>query len=167
MVVVSRFISIVLRTLELISAVIVAGIVGHYLNQSDERDIFPEKRMIYTEVVAGLSIFFALIMLIPFTWAINAFVLDFVMFVLWIVSFGLLVDYVAPSSCKWGIQINPFYYGDGLQETCERWKASVAFSFISAMLWLASSVLAMWVLYRMRRHDDVTIRRRPWYRRHI
>lgn len=47
--------------------------------------------MIYTEVVAGLGILFALLLLIPFTFAINMFPLDFLMFILWVSLLRVLV----------------------------------------------------------------------------
>lgn len=81
-------------------------------------------------------------------------------------SFGLLVNYVSDKNCSRGWNLYPFYWRDrNPGETCDRWKAAVAFTFIAAMLWLASSLLAIWVLYRTRRHNDVVVRRRPWWRR--
>lgn len=82
--IIPRAVSIVLRTLELASAIIVAGIVGHYLAQMDNANASPGGRFIYTEVVAGIAMFSALLLLIPFTWAISMFVVEFVLFILWV-----------------------------------------------------------------------------------
>jgi len=163
MVVVSRLISIVLRSLELLSAVIVAGIIGHELDIADDNDYFPPKRYIYTEVVAGIAILFSLLMLIPFTWAINAFAFDFVMFILWIIAFGLLSDYIAPLNCSYGWAVGPGNYW--ANDYCSRLKSALAFSFISAMLWLASAVLALWVIWRTSPRNDAPVRRRRWFGR--
>jgi len=84
MVLVARFISLALRAGQLISAVIVAGIVGHYLAVFDDAGLIPEDRFIYTEVVAGLAIFTSLILLIPMTWAMTPLPWDFIMFILWV-----------------------------------------------------------------------------------
>jgi len=84
MVVISRAISLVLRAGQLISAVIVAGIVGHYLAVLDDAGLYPGSRFIYTEVVAGLAIFTSLILLLPFVWAMTPLPWDFGMFILWV-----------------------------------------------------------------------------------
>lgn len=84
MVVVSRFASLALRTFELCTAIIVAGIVGHYLSQMSNVHRAPGRRFIYTEVVAGISMLVAIILFIPFTWAISMFVVEFVIFILWV-----------------------------------------------------------------------------------
>lgn len=89
--IISRIISIILRLLQLASAAIVAGIVGQYLHDADEANVNPADRFIYTLVVASFSLLAALILLIPFTASLTLFPLDFLFFILWIASFGLLV----------------------------------------------------------------------------
>lgn len=84
MVVISRAVSLALRSGQLISAIIVAGIVGHYLAVLDDAGLHPGDRFIYTEVVAGLAIFTSLLLLIPMTWAMTPLPWDFVMFLLWV-----------------------------------------------------------------------------------
>jgi len=164
MVLISRFISLGLRTGQLISAVIVAGIVGHYLAVVDDAGLIPGDRFIYTEVVAGLAIFTSLILLIPMTWAMTPLPWDFIMFLLWIISFSLLTDYIAPRSCSWYATWAPVYtLGGSAEDECSTWKTSLAFIFISAMLWLASFFLGLWVVHRLKRSGAVATRR-PWYR---
>jgi hypothetical protein len=46
---------------------VVAGIIGWFLHRFGDLDIWPEARWIYTEVVAGISILFGIIWLIPFS----------------------------------------------------------------------------------------------------
>jgi hypothetical protein len=82
--VISRLLGLIFRIGELISAVIVAGIIGHYLNVMDNAYVYPGSRFIYTQVVAGLTILLSIIFLIPFTWALTAFPADLLMFVLWV-----------------------------------------------------------------------------------
>lgn len=87
---ISRIASLALRVLELISAAVVAGIIGKNLRYADEANARPAKRMIYTEVVAGLSILAAIILLLPMTFAFSLWPVDILLFILWIVAFGLL-----------------------------------------------------------------------------
>ncbi|KAA8909775.1 membrane-associating domain-containing protein [Sphaerosporella brunnea] len=162
-----RLLSVFLRAGELICAVIVAGIIGHYIHVQDMNGWWPGDRFIYTEVVAALSMLTALILLVPFTWALTPLPWDFVMFLLWIVSFGLLCDYLAPLSCSWYLTWNPVYRnGQSAQDTCSTFNTALAFVFISAAFWLASFLVGLWVLHSIRRSRDPTVKRRPWYRSH-
>ncbi|KAF8248193.1 homoserine O-acetyltransferase [Wilcoxina mikolae CBS 423.85] len=81
--IISRVVGLALRAGQLISAVIVAGIIGHYLDVLNNAGYWPGSRFIYTEVIAGLAILASLILLIPFTWALTAFPFDLIMFLLW------------------------------------------------------------------------------------
>jgi uncharacterized membrane protein YbhN (UPF0104 family) len=159
--IISRIISIILRLLQLGSAAIVAGIVGKYLHDADEANVNPADRFIYTIVVASFSLLASLILLIPFTASLTLFPLDFLFFILWIASFGLLVDFIAPMECdwSWGWSNGHWFINDDPIAQCQRWKSTLAFTFLSAMFWLASAILALWVVYRARGQ-------RRWYRSH-
>ncbi|KAI9852642.1 MAG: hypothetical protein M1824_001839 [Vezdaea acicularis] len=160
-----------LRVGELAFAATVAGLIGQYLHQVDEANGHPGKRFVYTEVIAGLSILLALIWLLPFTAGFIHYPVDFVMFILWIVAFGLLVNFIGPLHCG-----SIWAWGDITDKgTCQKWKASVAFSFLSAVFWLASAILGIYVIHRARRgtvaaRDDGALgthgtrSRRRWYR---
>lgn len=87
---ISRIASLVLRFLELVSAAVVAGIIGKNLRYADLVNGRPAKRMIYTEVVAGLSLLVAIILMLPVTFAFSLWPVDILLFILWIVAFGLL-----------------------------------------------------------------------------
>lgn len=54
-------------------------------------------------------------------------------------------------------------------DTCGRFKAAIAFAFLSAIVWLASALVGFfWVRRRERRvakADAAHARRHPWYRR--
>jgi hypothetical protein len=64
--VISRIVSMALRFAELVCACVVAGIIGSYLDSYGGANAWPEKRFIYTETIAGLSILLSLIWLFPF-----------------------------------------------------------------------------------------------------
>jgi len=163
----TRTIALCLRIGELAFAAVVAGLIGKYLHYWDKINAWPEKRFIYTEVVAGLAILASLILLIPLTEHIIHFPLDFILFILWIVAFALLVSFLG-GSCG-----SIWHWGDITDKgTCQEWKASIAFSFLSAIFWLASAILGLWVWHRYRTGTasaaplGTTHRRRRWYSRH-
>ena len=88
----SRLVSVLLRTGELAFAAVVAGIVGEYLHAYDKQHLWPQGRFIYTEVIAGISMLLALFWLFPFTASVINWPGDLILFLLWIVAFGLLVN---------------------------------------------------------------------------
>ncbi|KAE8152016.1 marvel domain-containing protein [Aspergillus avenaceus] len=144
--VVSRLVSIVLRVVEIICGAIVAGIIGHYLASFTSIDPWPQARWIYTEVVAGLSIILGLIWLIPFSFGFFSWPFDTVISLAWFAAFGILVDAIHKFNCGsiWG-------WGNITHnDSCGRWKAAEAFSFISACVWLASALVGIWFTFRVR-----------------
>ncbi|KAE8352793.1 membrane-associating domain-containing protein [Aspergillus coremiiformis] len=144
--VVSRLVSIVLRLVEIICAVIVAGIIGYYLVSLNDLEAWPQARWIYTEVVAGVSILLGLIWLIPFSFSFFSWPFDVVISLAWFAAFGILVDAIHKFSCgsiwAWGSIVQ--------NDVCGRWKAAEAFSFISACVWLISAVVGIWFTFRVR-----------------
>ncbi|KAK3901688.1 membrane-associating domain-containing protein [Staphylotrichum tortipilum] len=158
--------SIILRLAEMAFAAIVAGINGHYLHTLRHVDSRQLWRFIFTEAVAGLSILLAIVWLIPFSGSFIHWPADFVISVAWFVAFGLLVDWL-DDNCgyifDWG--------GISLDGTvsCTRWKTTIAFSFLSALCWLASTILGIYWVHRRRRtaRVDGAYRRRRWYRSRI
>jgi len=157
--------SMALRIGELAFAAVVAGITGAYLQSvnNESNSDATKVRFIYTEVVAALSLLLALLWLLPFSGTFIHWPVDFLLFVCWIVAFGLLINFIGPLDCG-----NIFYWGDITQEgVCQRWKADVAFAFLSAIFWLASALLGLWVLHRHRYGTAGAgggVGRRRWYR---
>jgi hypothetical protein len=151
-----------LRIGELAFAAVVAGIVGEYLHAYDKANAWPQSRFIYTEVVAGISMLLALFWLIPFTDSVINWPGDLIMFILWIVAFGLLVNWIEPLNCgsiwAWG--------GITQAGTCPKWNAAIAFSFLSAIFWIASAIVAFWFIHRLRGSTG-HVTRRPWYRSRV
>ncbi|KAH6985912.1 membrane-associating domain-containing protein [Ilyonectria robusta] len=162
-----RLVSMALRAAELVFAAIVAGVTGEYLHRSHASS-WDLGRFIYTEVVAALSILFALLWLIPFSGTFIHWPMDIFMSILWWVSFGLLVDLIG-TGCggifDWG---NVAPRGD----QCGKFKADIAFAFLSALLWLVSALVGFfWVHKRERRaaHADAVhnSRRHRWGRSRV
>jgi hypothetical protein len=91
-----RIVSMVLRAAQLVFAAIVAGVNGEYLHKANGSS-WELGRQIYTEVVAGIAIFLALLRLFPFASNFFSWPVDIFMSILWWVAFGLLVDVSPPS----------------------------------------------------------------------
>ncbi len=121
-----------------------AGLIGSYLHAyHNSTRGWPQGRFFYTEIIAAISIFMALFWLIPTASSFLHYIADFVLFVLWMVAFGLLVNFIGPLHCG-----SVFAWGDITQKgTCQRWKAAVAFSFLSSLFWLASCLLVSSLLF--------------------
>ncbi|KAL2868493.1 MARVEL domain-containing protein [Aspergillus lucknowensis] len=146
--VVSRLVSIVLRIAEIAFGAVVAGIIGWFLHKFSDLDVWPEPRWIYTEVVAGISILFGIIWLIPFSSSFFTWPLDFLISMAWFAAFGVQVDANKKLNCgsiwHWGSITDDSY--------CGRWKAAQAFSFLSAIIWIVSALVGIWFTFRVRRH---------------
>lgn len=87
-----RIVVFAIRLAELAFAAVVAGVNGEFLHNSKGVDSWTIGRQIYAEVVAGISIFFALIWLIPTSHTLTNWPLDVVISLCWWAAFGLLVD---------------------------------------------------------------------------
>ncbi|KAK4113690.1 hypothetical protein N656DRAFT_706560 [Canariomyces notabilis] len=157
--------SIILRLAELAFAAIVAGLNGDYLHAVHGVSAWHLGRFIYTEVVAGLAMLLAIIWLFPFSSSFIHWPADFIMSVCWFAAFGLLVDWLGQSCGDVFDWRGLDFYGTA---TCAQWKATVAFTFLSAICWLASAILG---IYWVRRHTvtvaDGPYHRRRWYRSRV
>jgi hypothetical protein len=87
----SRIVSVVLRLCELIAAAVVAGIVGGYLHHVSVGHGAAGSRMVYAVAIAGISIVLALVCMPPLKYSFYFFVVDFALFICWMVVAGLLV----------------------------------------------------------------------------
>ncbi|KAF5530548.1 integral membrane protein [Fusarium mexicanum] len=165
-----RVVSLILRAAELVFAAIVAGVNGEYLHNARGASSWQLGRFIYTEVVAALGMLFSLLLLIPFSSTFVHWPLDIFMSINWWIVFGLLVDLIG-NSCggvfDWD-NVHPVH-GD----QCGKTKAVIAFSFLSALLWLVSALVGFfWVRRRERtvaraeaaHHNR---RRGPWFRSRV
>lgn len=88
----SKIVSVVLRLWELICASVVTGIVGTYFHYVNNAHDGLSSRMAYAIATGSISIFFALAMMVPTKYSFWGFALDFAIFIMWMVVFGLLID---------------------------------------------------------------------------
>jgi len=159
----SRFLSFLFRIGEVAFAAVVAGVVGHYLREWSDCHGCEKGRYIYTEVIAALSLFFGVILLIPFTSSVVAWHLDLLLSLAWFAAFGLLVDALGDiGNCG-----SPWDWSGLASNTddCSRWKAAEAFSFLSAIFWLASAILGIYYIWSVG-GSGRTSQRRYWYGRY-
>jgi len=162
----SKVCSVIFRVSELISAAIVTGIVGNYLYNLSDANAHAGSRIIYTEVLAGLSILLSILFMPPLKYSFYGFILDFAFFIMWMVAFGLLCNLTVGHGCNsywywhnWG------YYWGGFWRTvplaavtptlvgtrgCSKWSTTLAFSFIGGWSWLMSGILGVYVVARDR-----------------
>ncbi|ETS81346.1 hypothetical protein PFICI_06348 [Pestalotiopsis fici W106-1] len=153
--------AMILRLAELVFAAIVAGINGAYLHSVHNTSSWSQGRFIYTEVVAGLAIFLALIWLLPFSGSFVHWPVDIFISILWFVAFGLIVNLLG-GSC--GGAFNWDNIALRGNDQCGKWKAVIAFAFLSAICWLVSAIVGIiWV----RDHERREYRRRTWGRSRV
>jgi len=141
-----RILSILFRAAELAFGAIVLGISAWWIHHSNNASSWANGRMIYTLVVASLAVLAALIWFIPTAHSFTHYGFDFLMFALFIISFGLIVDWLN-SGCghvfNWSI-ISP------LGNLCGKVRALEAFTFLSAIIWLASALLGIYFVHKRR-----------------
>ncbi|KAK3686079.1 integral membrane protein [Podospora appendiculata] len=157
--------SLLLRLGELAFAVIVAALTGKYLHAVKGSSSWDQGRFIYTEVVAGLSIVLSIIWLFPFSGSFIHYPADFVISVMWFVSFGLLVSWL-DDSCGNVFNWDNIALNSGTN-TCAEWKADIAFTFLSAIFWLVSTLLGIYWVHKHTQQATVTTHRRRWYRSRV
>ena len=88
----SRVVSVLSRIMQIISAAVVAGVLGHYLHNIHDGGAGSNGRIVYAVVIAGISLLVALLLIVPMKFSFFGFPLDFLIFVCWMVAFGLLVN---------------------------------------------------------------------------
>ncbi|QUC18536.1 uncharacterized protein UV8b_02777 [Ustilaginoidea virens] len=128
--------SLTLRALELASAVVVVGITGFFLAESDA-GAWNNGRLIYTEVVGAVSLVSILLVLVSRLEPFFQIFLDILLSFLWWSVSGLLLT-LREFPCDWVFEwmnVAPF------DEQCGKFTAEVAFAVVSATLYLASGML--------------------------
>lgn len=161
-------IALCLRVGELAFSATVAGLTGEYLHKNRGYPASAHKRFIYTIVVASISILFSLLFLLPFTSSFAKWPMDLLLFILWMVAFALLVNFIDGMGC--GSVWN--WKGITNGGACDKYKANIAFCFLASIFFLVSAIIGFWVIRRNRkasvvdshRHTTTTGRRR-WYGR--
>ena len=111
---------------------IIVGIVGHFLNHYEDNNAYPNVRLVYTEVVAALSMLCSILWMAFWTTESYNIGADLFISLAWFAAFGSLMEYVDCHHCT----TSPFniYYrnriGNGL---CKEWRVAEAFAFITGV----------------------------------
>ncbi|KIX02216.1 uncharacterized protein Z518_08155 [Rhinocladiella mackenziei CBS 650.93] len=121
---------------ESICAGIVLGINSWYLSHYNDTPVYPEARLIYTEIIAGIAIPLANLL----AWLYNCFP-KFLMLVnlffslAFFSAFGALIEFDCDENwAGWRREMGPDYRAF--------WRATEAFCFIGAFFWLCSAFFA-------------------------
>jgi hypothetical protein len=158
----SKVISPFFRFFQLASATIVVGLLGQYLNYVASADDHANSRIVYTVALGGISMLASIIFFIPFKFSFWSFPLDYSLFVMWIVAFGLLCNLNPSRNCSstWYWSSWGYYWGRWYRTVpvnavtqsvvgsagCSQWRTVLAFSFIGAWFWFASGLLGTYVI---------------------
>ncbi|KAF3808767.1 hypothetical protein GCG54_00010958 [Colletotrichum gloeosporioides] len=158
---IDRIVQMIFRAAELAFAAIVTGITGAYLHAHDNASSWDNGRFIYTIVVSSIAMVLALVWLLPFSGSFVHWPMDIFISILWFVSFGLLVNLIGDGCGPVFDWSNVSPRGDD----CGRHKANIAFTFLSAIVWLASALIGLfWVRRRTAVADNrPAVHRRRWY----
>jgi len=169
----SKVVSVVFRLGELTCAAIVLGVLSHFVYVVDLGHGHIESKIIYAEVWAALSLTFSIILIPPLKYSFYAFPLDLIMFIGWMVAFGLLCNLTGAHTCSsywywnyWGYYWGRFWYIPASSITlstvgsvgCSEWRTALAFGFIGGFCWLANACIGLYVVVRK---DDTTYQSPP------
>jgi hypothetical protein len=146
--IVTRTLSLALRAAQVICATIVLALTAHFLHlynatSSSSSPSSPTDRLIFSVVIAAMSVVLALIWMVPTTSSIIHWAVELLLAAAWFAVFGVLQDWYD----------NVLLCGDGwrwrfFNGGCGQWSAVQAFAFLSAVLWGVSAVLGVMVWAR-------------------
>ncbi|KAN0076458.1 hypothetical protein V8E54_006600 [Elaphomyces granulatus] len=157
-----QFVAAFLRVSELICAAIVVGIISRYEYFIHTANAPNSGRLVYSLVIGCISIIVSIFLMIPFHATFYLFPIDLVLFICWMVAFGLMANLTASGGCSsfWFWHSWSYYWGgwwytvpitdanSGLIGTasCGEWRSNLAFSFISSIIWLFSGILGLYAI---------------------
>lgn len=87
-----RIATMLLRIAQLASACIVLGILARFCYQITVAQVSANARIVYTLVIACITVVFSVLFCAPFNILALSFPFDFVLFVTWLVAFALLAS---------------------------------------------------------------------------
>ncbi|KAH8716827.1 hypothetical protein GQ44DRAFT_762453 [Phaeosphaeriaceae sp. PMI808] len=150
--IISRLISLILRTGQFIFAAIVLGLTAYFLHARRHHGVGPYGRLIYSIIWSSLSLIVSIIWAIPTTSSITGYGSDLVFTGGWAAVFGLLVTWFSHAGC--GSAWNWTGFSLSRSNACGQWRAAQAFSFLSLVFWFASFCLGVITVHRLSRRVD-------------
>lgn len=136
--VVGALVRLVLRFLQFILAITVAGLYGTDLHRADKMDAYTDGKWVYAEVVAAMSVVTVLIYGIPFIKSYWAFGWDWLLFILWTALFGIFGNIF--------ISAKPTPRQDGII----RMKNAVWVDLVNMLLWLVTATYSTIIWWKNR-----------------
>ena len=115
----------------------IAGLIGTYISNNKNDTTTPQTQFYYTVAVAAISMFLALLWLIPFAWSLVHYPTDTLILILWVIVYILMVNFIKPLDCGSIWDWSDITKGG----TCQKWKAAIAFTFLSAVFWLITTII--------------------------
>ncbi|KAK6510115.1 hypothetical protein TWF481_004828 [Arthrobotrys musiformis] len=160
-----RILSLSLRLSQLLTSIIITGISGHYLNTLHDFGIkHPNGRFIYTTIISSSSLVYSFLSLV--FWKYTVFPVDLGFFVAYLAGFGVVVNWIVDGmGCgkAWDLEVRVGSWGSGrAKDQCARWAAVETFTFVSAMLFLASGLLSVWKIWKQGKEE--VEKPKPWFR---
>jgi len=129
---------LVLRLLQFVVAVTVAGLYGIDLQHGNQNGIHPDSKWWYAEAVAGLSALTCILYGLPFFKSWWGFGWDFILFVLWTALFGLFGSIYLPAFSK------------STQDVVPRMMDAAWFDLAGMSLWFITATYSTIIWYRGR-----------------
>jgi hypothetical protein len=138
---ISRIISLTLRLAQFVTAAVVLGLTSYFLHQYNKYGVGPFNRLVYSAVIAAISVCLSLLWAISPSATLTHIGIDLIFSGAWFAVFGLLQDYSddglkCGSTWAWGnIDLTDNY--------CGQWNAAQAFAFLTAIFWFASFLVGI------------------------
>jgi len=126
-----------LRGIQLVIALVIAGIYGQDLRKAHDAGEPTDSRWVFAEVVTGLSIITAIVYLVPMVRSFKFFAWDAVLFLFWLVLFGIYGKLYISEDCE----------GIG---ACKRMKTAVWFDMLGMIFWFLSTVAGAYMFWKDR-----------------
>jgi len=144
-----------LRMSELICAVIVLAILARFTYLVGIGRVSVDGKIVYALVIASIATAFSILFCVPVNVLSMSFPADFILFVCWLVAFGLLAAEDRHCSTGWYNNYWGYYWGRWWRfgpvgrvnvgnTGCGYWRTTLAFSFMASMAHLLSLILVCW-----------------------
>jgi len=154
-----------LRMSELICAVIVLAILARFTYLVGIGRVSVDGKIVYALVIASIATAFSILFCVPVNVLSMSFPADFILFVCWLVAFGLLAAEDRHCSTGWYNNNWGYYWGRWWRFGpvgrvnvgnigCGYWRTTLAFSFMASMAHLLSLILGIYIFREYVRVKD-------------
>ncbi|KAG7293980.1 hypothetical protein NEMBOFW57_004041 [Staphylotrichum longicolle] len=152
-----------LRIWQLICSVIVLGILGSFLHRLSDAGVSRDGRVVYSIVTASISTVFSIVFIVPLLYDFLAFPGDFILWIMWLITFCLLITRTGGSTCTspWFWDYWGYYWGGWWRRPiivtgpadigysgCAEWRTVLAFSFMAMFAFFVSPILGAYFVVR-------------------